>query len=627
MCNVRLGNCTFLGAINAWVALGASEDATARAAARALDALVWRVVRAASRSLSLTSGAVVAAVARGAASAPVLRLDADAGVVARALAPAVAVEAPSSTFGLEAASPTPEVVMADASASTSGGAALEDVAPAPAAADGYESDGSLTLDQLRERARLRQDAASSDDDSDDEDQDSFQAIAPDAEDVEDALEVAESTGAASIDLATVRRWLDEAVPERIFIPGLKDACSAHCKARYVALPPLGKLLFHVRLRRVTFVGAINAWVALGASEDATARAAARALDSLMWHVVHAASRSSSLAAGAVVADVARGAASAPVLRLDADASVASALAPADAVEAPSPTFGLEAALPTPEIVMTDASASTSAGAALEGVAPAPAAVEEALQNAESEEVAATSSHLATLQRYLAEAVREDIFRPGLRDACSAHCASRAWRISSGVTMETGDQAALLAVLKAKGVDVEGLDPVRGGARYNFSRRPSLRDFVAAIDRPTPSYPRRPKMQHGSTPSATTSGPPRNTPSTTRSTRSSRARSGRRTAVPTRSRRGSARTAPPSHRTATCAPARFTKTSSRTTSRASESVAPVRRATHHRRRSLAVPQQRLRRRPRGEFLRCGVQSGVQRERDQLQAHAERPPRIS
>ena len=33
--------------------------------------------------------------------------------------------------------------------------------------------------------------------------------------------------------------------------------------------------------------------------------------------------------------------------------------------------------------------------------------------------------------------------------------------------------------------MNGLDPVRGGARYNFLRRPSLRDFVAAIDRPTP----------------------------------------------------------------------------------------------------------------------------------------------
>ena len=333
MFRVRLRLVTFEGAINAWVALGASEDATARAAARALDELVWRVVHTASRSLSLATGAVVSAVAPRAASAPGLQL-ANTGV-ARALAPAVAVEAPSSTFGLEAASPTPEVVMADASASTSGGAALEDVAPAPAAADGYESDGSLTLDQLRERARLRQDAASSDDDSDDEDQDSFQAIAPDAD-----------------------------------------------------------------------------------GED----------------------------------------------------------------------------------------------------------VEEALQNAESEELAVSASDLAALERYLAEAVREDIFRPGLRDACSAHCASRAWRISSGVTMETGDQAALLAVLKAKGVDVEGLDPVRGGARYNFSRRPSLRDFVAAIDRPTPSYPRRPKMQYGSTPSATRSGPPRNTPSTTRTRSGSRGRS-------------------------------------------------------------------------------------------------------
>ena len=321
---MRLGDCTFLGAINAWVALGASQDATARAAARALDELVWRVVHTASRSLSLAAGAVVSAVvsavAPRAASAPGLQL-ANTGV-ALALAPADAVEAPSSTFGFETVSPTPEVVMADASASTSGGAALEDVAPAPAAADGYESDGSLTLDQLRER--LRQDAASSDDDSDDEDQDSFQAIAPDAEaeDVEEALDAAESEeGAASIDLAAVHRWL-ETVPERIFIPGLKDACSAHC-------------------------------------------------------------------------------------------------------------------------------------------------------------------------------------------------ASRVWRINKGVETEMGDQAALLSVLDANGVDVQGLDPVRGGARYNFLRRPSLRDFVAAIDRPTPSYPRRPRMQRGSTPSATRSGPPRNTPSTTR----------------------------------------------------------------------------------------------------------------
>ena len=328
MFHVRLGDCTFLGAINAWVALGASQDATARAAARALDELVWRVVHTASRSLSLAAGAVVgavvSAVAPRAASVPGLRLD-DPGA-ALALAPADAVEAPSSTFGLEAASPTPEVVMADASASTSGGAALEDVAPAPAAADGSESDDEETLEVMRARVQLRQDEASSDDDSDDEDQDSFQAIAPDAE-----------------------------------------------------------------------------------AED----------------------------------------------------------------------------------------------------------VEEALQNAESEELAVSASELAVLERYLAEAVREDIFRPGLRDACSAHCASRVWRINKGVELETGDQAALLSVLEAKGVDVNGLDPVRGGARYNFLRRPSLRDFVAAIDRPTPSYPRRPRMQRGSTPSATRSGPPRNTPSTTR----------------------------------------------------------------------------------------------------------------
>ena len=287
---------------------------------------MWRVVHAAARSSSLAAGAVVAAVARGAASVPVLRLDADAGVVARALAPAVAAEPVSSTFSLKAVSPTPEVVMADAPASTSAGAALEDVAPAPAAADDSESDDEETLEVMRARVQLRQDEASSDDDSDDEDQDSFQAIAPDAE-----------------------------------------------------------------------------------AED----------------------------------------------------------------------------------------------------------VEEALQNAESEELAVSASELAVLERYLAEAVREDIFRPGLRDACSAHCASRVWRINKGVELETGDQAALLSVLEAKGVDVNGLDPVRGGARYNFLRRPSLRDFVAAIDRPTPSYPRRPRMQRGSTPSATRSGPPRNTPSTTR----------------------------------------------------------------------------------------------------------------
>ena len=300
----------------------------------------------------------------------------------------------------------------------------------------------------------------------------------------------------------------------------------------------------MRLRLVTFEGAIDAWIALGASEDATARAAARALDALVWRVVHAASRSKSLAAGAVVAAVARGAASAPVLRLDADASVASALAPADAVEAPSSTFGLEAASPTPEVVMADASASTSGGAALEDVAPAPAAadgsesddeetlevevmrarvqlrqdesssddesdgedqdsfeaiaphadaedVEDALEVAESEELAA-SIDLATVRRWLDEAVPERIFIPGLKDACSAHCASRVWRINKGVETEMGDQAALLSVLDANGVDVQGLDPVRGGARYNFLRRPSLRDFVAAIDRPTPSYPRRPR---------------------------------------------------------------------------------------------------------------------------------------
>ena len=305
---MRLGNCTFLGAINAWVALGASEDATARAAARALDALVWRVVRAASRSLSLAAGAVVGAVARGAASAPGLRLAvADTGValalapagVALALAPVAAVAA--EPISSEAVSTTTEVVMTDASASTAAGAALEGVVPASAAADDSESDDEETLEVMRARVQLRQDESSSDDESDGEDQDSFEAIAPhaDAEDVEDALEVAESEElAASIDLAAVHRWL-ETVPERIFIPGLRDACSAHLKPRHM-------------------------------------------------------------------------------------------------------------------------------------------------------------------------------------------------RITNGTWMETGDQAALLSVLDANGVDVQGLDPVRGGARYNFLRRPSLRDFVAAIDRPTPSYPRRPR---------------------------------------------------------------------------------------------------------------------------------------
>ena len=233
MFHVRLGNCTFLGAINAWVALGASEDATARAAARALDALVWRVVHTASRSLSLAAGAVVAAVARGAASVPALRI-ADTGA-AFALAPADAVEPPSSTSSLKAVSPTPEVVMADASASTSGGAALEDVAPAPAAADNSESDDEETLEVMRARVQLRQDESSSDD-SDDEDQDSFQAIAPDAdgEDVEEALDDAESEEVAvsASELAVLERFLAEAVPVDLFRSGLRDACSAHCKAKY-----------------------------------------------------------------------------------------------------------------------------------------------------------------------------------------------------------------------------------------------------------------------------------------------------------------------------------------------------------------------------------------------------------
>ena len=226
---MQLGHATFVGAIDAWIALGASEDATARAAARALDSLVWRVVHAASRSKSLAAGAVVAAVARGAASAPVLQL-ANTGV-ARALAPAVAVEAPSSTFGLEAASPTPEVVMADASASTSGGAALEDVAPAPAA-DCSESDDEETLEVMRARVQLRQDESSSDDDSDDEDQDSFQAIAPDAdgEDVEEALQNAESEELAvsASDLAALERYLAaEVADQETFHAGLKAACAVN----------------------------------------------------------------------------------------------------------------------------------------------------------------------------------------------------------------------------------------------------------------------------------------------------------------------------------------------------------------------------------------------------------------
>ena len=184
---MRLGHATFVGAIEAWIALGASDDATARAAARALDERVWRVVHAASRSSSLTSGAVVgavvSAVAPRAASVPGLQLAADAGV-ARALATAVAVEPVSSTFSLKAVSPSPEVVMTDASASTSGGAALEGVVPASAAADDSESDDEETLDRMKARALLPQDAASSDE-SDGKDQDSFEAIAPhaDAEDV------------------------------------------------------------------------------------------------------------------------------------------------------------------------------------------------------------------------------------------------------------------------------------------------------------------------------------------------------------------------------------------------------------------------------------------------------------
>ena len=228
MFHVQLGNCTFLGAIDAWIALGASEDATARAAARALDSLVWRVVHAASRSKSLAAGAVVAAVARGAASAPVLQL-ANTGV-ARALAPAVAVEAPSSTFGLEAASPTPEVVMADASASTSGGAALEDVAPAPAAADGSESDDEETLEVMRARVQLRQDESSSDDESDGADPHSFQAIASDAEDVEEALDAVESEELAvsASHLAIVEQWLAAEVTDpETFHAGLKAACAVN----------------------------------------------------------------------------------------------------------------------------------------------------------------------------------------------------------------------------------------------------------------------------------------------------------------------------------------------------------------------------------------------------------------
>ena len=70
-------------------------------------------------------------------------------------------------------------------------------------------------------------------------------------------------------------------------------------------------------------------------------------------------------------------------------------------------------------------------------------VEEALDAAESEELAVSASELAVLERYLAEAVPERIFIPGLKDACSAHCASRVWRINQGVVTEIGDQVALL----------------------------------------------------------------------------------------------------------------------------------------------------------------------------------------
>ena len=226
MFRVQLRLATFEGAINAWVALGASEDATARAAARALDSLVWRVVHAAARSSSLAAGAVVAAVARGAASVPVLRLDADAGVVARALAPAVAAEPVSSTFSLKAVSPTPEVVMADAPDSTSAGAALEDVAPAPAAADDSESDDEETLEVMRARVQLRQDDSSSDDDSDGADPHPLEAIAPDAdaEDVEEALDAVESeeVAATSSHLAIVEQWLAAEVTDpETFHAGLK----------------------------------------------------------------------------------------------------------------------------------------------------------------------------------------------------------------------------------------------------------------------------------------------------------------------------------------------------------------------------------------------------------------------
>ena len=57
------------------------------------------------------------------------------------------------------------------------------------------------------------------------------------------------------------------------VEALRRRQSETAKARHAALPPLGKLLFHVRLGNCTFLGAVDAWVSLGASEDATARAA------------------------------------------------------------------------------------------------------------------------------------------------------------------------------------------------------------------------------------------------------------------------------------------------------------------------------------------------------------------
>ena len=67
----------------------------------------------------------------------------------------------------------------------------------------------------------------------------------------------------------------------------------------------------------------------------------------------------------------------------------------------------------------------------------------------------------------------------------AKFATRHGQVKLGIQLKTGDPAALRTVLDANGVDVEGLDLVRGSARTrDFSRPAQITSFAShRSDRP------------------------------------------------------------------------------------------------------------------------------------------------